>query len=260
MTRPDWIDSMHAMEIIAHRGASHEAPENTPGAFKLAWEQGADAAECDVHLSRDGQVMVIHDATTGRTTGRRGVVAGRTAAGLARLDAGSWKARRWRGECIPTLAQVLDTVPAGKRLFIEIKSGPETVAPLVPVVRHSPLGTRGAVIIGFDLRVMALAKRTMPRVPVYWGLESIPAGVGRRGWPLTTKEIIRLARAARLDGVDVDSRGPIDGRFVRELRGAGLEVFVWTVNSARVARRLARAGVAGITTDRPGWLRKALRD
>ena len=193
------------MEIIAHRGASRDAPENTLAAFRLAWAQGADAAECDVHLSRDGRVVVIHDETTTRTASRRRRVAAQTLGQLRELDAGSWKSPRWRGEPIPTLTEVLDTVPPGKRLFIEIKSGRETVAPLAADIRRSARGKSAVAVIGFDLRVMALAKRALPRVRVYWGLESREGPRGSRVWSLTTQEIIRLTKAAGLDGIDVDS-------------------------------------------------------
>ncbi len=245
-------------EIIAHRGASHDAPENTLAAFRLAWKQGADAAECDVHLSRDGRVVVIHDATTTRTTGRRWQVAGHPVGALQQLDAGEWKSRRWRGERIPTLAELLATVPRGRRLFIEIKSGAETVAPLVADLERSRIRADQIAIIGFDLRVMALARRALPRAAVYAGFESHKRRGGGREWTWSEGEMCRLAVASGFDGLDVDARGPIDAAFVAQLREAGLRLFVWTVNDAAAARRLVSAGVAGITTDCPAALRRAL--
>jgi glycerophosphoryl diester phosphodiesterase len=249
---------MNRVEIIAHRGASHDAPENTLAAFHLGWAQGADAAECDVHLSRDGWVMVIHDATTTRTACKRAAVARQTAATLQQLDAGSWKGSRWRGERIPLLAEVLDTVPRGKRFFVEIKSGPGTVEPVRQVIRASRVGEAGVAIIGFDFGAMAFAKRTMPRVPVYWGLEAVRRPRGKLVWPRPVDEVIQLARHAGFDGLDVDATGPIDAAFANALREAGLGLFVWTVNDADTGSRLLAAGVDGITTDRPGWLRKQL--
>ncbi len=110
------------MKIIAHRGASFDAPENTLAAIRLAWQQQADAVEIDVHLSRDRHLVAIHDFNTRKTTGRNRPVARQTLAQLRTLDAGQWKHPRWRGEKIPTLEEVLATVPPGKRLFIEIKA------------------------------------------------------------------------------------------------------------------------------------------
>lgn len=244
-------------EIIAHRGASHEAPENTLASFNLGWAQGADAGECDIHLTRDRQLVVIHDEDTRRTTGVAGRIAGRTLAELRALDAGRWKARRWAGEKIPTLAEALATIPRGKRLFIEIKSGPETVPVLARLLKRSRLPLKRVVIIGFSLPVMTLAKRALPKVAVYLGADTRHVG-RRRVWTTPVEELIALAQAAKLDGLDVDATGPIDAAFVARIHGAGLKLFVWTVNTAARARRLAAAGVDGITTDKPGWLRERL--
>src|ERR1043166_6151700 len=98
------------MEIIAHRGASHEAPENTLAAVQLAWEQGADAVEIDVHQSRDEHIIVIHDAHTRKTAGVMRRVRSQTLEEPTALDVGRWKHRRWAGQRIPTLAQVLDLI------------------------------------------------------------------------------------------------------------------------------------------------------
>src|SRR3954468_21594878 len=111
------------MEIIAHRGASWEAPENTLSAVKLAWEQGADAVEVDVQLSRDKRVVVIHDDDTRKIAGLKKKVAEQTWEDLQKLDVGRWKAARWTGERLADLDQVLATVPAGKPCFLAAECG-----------------------------------------------------------------------------------------------------------------------------------------
>src|SRR4051794_20206839 len=103
------------MQIIAHRGASHDAPENTLAAVRLAWAQHADAVEIDVHLTRDGRLAVIHDPDTQRTAGIPQLVTETTLADLQRLDAGAWKGASFAGEKIPALEDVFALVPAGKR-------------------------------------------------------------------------------------------------------------------------------------------------
>src|SRR6478752_5983209 len=116
------------VEIVGHRGASYDAPENTVASVKLAWEQKADAAEFDVYRTKDGKIVVIHDKDTKRTAGGvNKVVAESTLAELRALDVGKWKGEKYAGERIPTLAEVLATVPAGKKVFIEVKPGPEVV-------------------------------------------------------------------------------------------------------------------------------------
>ena len=125
------------MEIIAHRGASFDAPENTLAAVRLGWEQSADAVEVDVHLSRDGKIVVIHDDTTRKVAGVPRGVQSQTLSELKALDVGRWKSRRWTGERIPLFEEVLATIPAGKRLFVEIKSGPECLPEFAKVLRRS---------------------------------------------------------------------------------------------------------------------------
>ena len=112
-------------QIIAHRGASGDAPENTLAAFRLAWEQEADGIEMDLHLSRDGKIVVFHDKTLRRTAGVRGRVCDKTWDELRCLDVGLWKDPRWRGERIPLLEEALEVVPLGKSVWLELKGGPE---------------------------------------------------------------------------------------------------------------------------------------
>ncbi len=115
------------VEIIAHRGASYDAPENTLAAVRLGWERQADV-EVDVYLSKDNRMVVIHDASTKRTA--RGVdlkVKETDAEELRKLDVGSFKDQKFAGERIPFLAEVIETVPPAQKLYIEIKCGKECI-------------------------------------------------------------------------------------------------------------------------------------
>lgn len=103
------------MLLIGHRGASHEAPENTLTAFELAWEEGADGIEADFRLTRDGQIVCMHDENTRRTTGISLTVADSLLDDLRRLDVGRWRGLAWAGTRIPTLSEVLAILPAGKK-------------------------------------------------------------------------------------------------------------------------------------------------
>ncbi|HSG69711.1 MAG TPA: glycerophosphodiester phosphodiesterase family protein, partial [Planctomycetaceae bacterium] len=108
------------VEIIAHRGASYDAPENTLASVNLAWEQNADAVEIDIWLTSDNQIVLMHDKTPKRYGGPDTLVSEMTLEQLRALDVGAWKDPRWKGEKAPLLSEVLPLVPAGKRLFIEI--------------------------------------------------------------------------------------------------------------------------------------------
>ena len=118
--------------IIAHRGESHDAPENTLSAINLAWKRGAEAVEIDVHMSKDSQIVAIHDFDTKRLAGVNKDVRKQTLAELKALDVGSWKGAQWQGEQIPVLKEILETVPNGKKLVIEIKSD----ATMIPILKE----------------------------------------------------------------------------------------------------------------------------
>ena len=240
------------MEIIAHRGASYDAPENTLAAVRLAWAQNADAVEVDVHLTRDGRLAVIHDSDTQRTTRTARVVADAELTELGGLDAGSWKAPAFSGERIPSLDAVLAFVPRGKRVFIELKAGPGCVPALSRCFASSPLSDEQGVIISFDLATAGSAKRQLPGCEVCWIVEKHSAE-GRR----EISDLVRSAKAAGLDGIDVEGVW-VDAEWRRLLSDAGLKLYVWTVDHPELARRLIAVGVDGITTNRPGWLRGQL--
>jgi len=242
-------------EIIAHRGASYDAPENTLPAVKLGWEQNADAVEVDVHLSKDGRIVVMHDYDTARTAGDPRKIAEQAFEDLRRLDAGRWKDQKWAGTKIPALEEVIATIPPGrKKLFIEVKCGEEIVPELKRVVERSGK-EKQLVVIAFSYEVARSVKKEMPYLPVYW-LYSFREQDGR---PVLTHEaLLARVKEAGLDGLDVFYRGPLTKEFMNQLRAANLGLYVYTVNDPDDARRLAALGVTGITTDRPAYLRDAL--
>lgn len=236
-------------EIIAHRGASQLAPENTLAAVRLGYALGADAVEVDVQLSADGQLMVIHDADTRRTAGgTKRVVRETLAASLRQLEVGSWKDEKYRGEKIPLLEEVLAEVPEGKKLFIELKAGPEILPGLQQKIEASGVGQR-LVLISFGQQLIAQAKALLPQLPAYWLLDN---------WNRHSPDnAIQTARAAGLEGLDVH-HALVDETFMRKMQENGLEVYVYTVNNAKRAKKLAGLGVKGITTDRPQGLREKM--
>jgi glycerophosphoryl diester phosphodiesterase len=244
----------HAVQIVAHRGASQDAPENTLASVKLGWAQQADAVEIDVHLTRDGEVVAIHDSTLLRTTGCVSRVDELSLEEIRRLDAGVWKGAAYRGERVPTLAEVLATVPDGRRLVIELKDTPGLVPALKTVVAHTAWVSDRVVLISFDADALREAQRALPGCETLLVLDT-PEGSPERldGW-------VKLCREDGLSGLDVSAGWPIDAALVNRLRAEGLQLHVWTVNDAQRARELVAAGVASITTDRPGWLREKLAE
>jgi glycerophosphoryl diester phosphodiesterase len=248
--------SLSAVDIIAHRGSSFLAPENTVASCALAWEERADAVELDVHLTRDGKLAVIHDADTKRTTGAPGLVREGNWSGLQALDAGSWKSPKYTGEKIPSLDDCLANGPDGRRFFIEVKCGPEAVPELVASLGRSGLKPDQVVIISFSREVVAAVKKAAPEYRSLWLV-----GGGRdkaKGRTPTLDEVIAEAKALSADGLDLSAAWPIDVEFVAKVKKEGLGLWVWTVDDPAHAQRLKDAGVDGITTNRPGWLRERL--
>ncbi len=231
-----------AVEIIAHRGFSAKAPENTVEAFELAWKSGADACELDIHLTADGEVVVIHDKDTKRTfPGENKVIAKTKLADLKEL---------------PTLAQALATMPADRgRFVIEIKTGPEIVPALVKVLEPLRERAKQLAIISFQRDACAAAKKALPWIPV---LQLSGSKDKKTKQPLDLAQVIAQAKAANLDGLDLGADWKWDAAMVSQIRAAGLKAVVYTINKPAEVARYAQLGVDGITTDDPVMAKKAL--
>ena len=247
-----------AQEIVAHRGASHDAPENTLAAFHLAWEQNADAIEGDFMLTKDNVIVCVHDEDLERIANQKLKVVDITYAELKDFDVGSWKHPRFANQRIPTLAQVLGTVPEGKKVFIEIKCGPEIIPPLRKVIDECPLTHSQLVIISFDENVIAGCRKTFPSLKAHW-LTGFKQNQRTQKWNPSLDSIMATLRRTRATGLDCKAESKvIKPAIVARLREQGLEFHCWTVNDIALARRFQNLGVDSITTDRPGWLRERL--
>jgi len=245
--------------VVAHRGASADAPENTLAAFRLAWEQQADAIEGDFFLSLDQEIVTLHDRSTLRTGGVDWDVSQKTLAELKGLDVGSWKASAFAGERIPTLEEVAAVVPDGKKLFLEIKDSPRLVPVLKQKVESDPglkkLADSGLVIIAFDPEVIAACKRELPHVPAFWLTSFKKHPVAGTIQP-TIDQILTTLDRIQADGLDCKADPHIDRDFVQKLREAGYEFHVWTVDDPQVAQRFIDLGVDSITTNVPQIIRQ----
>ena len=133
----DWPKSNTQVTYIAHRGASYDAPENTLAAAKLAWEMNVDAVEVDIHLSKDNKIMVIHDGNTKRTTGEDFIVIDTNSDVLRKLDAGSFKGEKFKGEKIPFLEEIIETIPEGKKLVVELKSRDHVLPKMEQILKNN---------------------------------------------------------------------------------------------------------------------------
>ncbi len=246
--------------IVAHRGASDEAPENTLAAFRLAWERGADAIEGDFYLTKDGQIVTIHDRDTARTAGGvKLIVTDSTLAQLQALDVGAWKGDRYRGERMPTLEQVLAIVPAGKQIFIEIKSGPEIVPKLREVLEGASVTLDQVAVISFQEAVIVRVKQEIPRIKAFW-LVGYQQDKATQAWSPSPDEVLRTLDRLGADGLDTEgNRRFVDQALADQLRQRGKEFHVWTIDKPADAQYFQSLGVDSITTNRPAEIRAALQ-
>jgi glycerophosphoryl diester phosphodiesterase len=236
--------------VIAHRGASGHAPENTLAAFALAAEMGASAVELDVHLSRDRQIVVIHDSRVERTTSGRGAVRNLILARLRRLDAGSWFNRshpgqsrpEFVGQRVPTLQEAIDLAKRTKiGLYIETKDPelyPEDFeAKIVTLLRRNNFGKR-AVLLSFSADSIKKVKGADSSIQTAFLVSRSKKGA------------VSAAAAAGADELAIHHTLLTPGMLL-EARAAGMRISTWTVNNVPAIRRMAAMGADRIITNYP---------
>lgn len=249
------LTQTHAIEIIAHRGFSEIAPENTVAAFQLGWDKGTDACELDLYMTADNEIAILHDADTKRTTGIAKKVKESTLAELQQMDAGAWKDPKYKGERIPSLAQALATLPVGKqRFFLEIKDSARVVPVLARQLESWKPRAAQLCIIAFDRQVAQDSKKAMPWMPVY----RLSSEVTKDKKPVDLAKLIRDTKADGLDGLDLGLKWNWTPALVEQVRSAGLKLYAWTLNKPADVSRLAALGIDGITTDDPVMVRESL--
>ena len=252
-------DAGNAQVIVAHRGASYDAPENTIAAFEEAWKQNADGVEGDFYVTKDQQIVCIHDANTERTAGRKLEVAKSTLAELRALEYGGWKDPKFKGEPIPTFAEVMAVIPEGKLFVIELKTGPEVVPLLkAELERLKPEG-RDLLIIAFNKDTVAAVKRDLPTVRVHW-LTGYKKNKTTGVWHPTIDEVAAILKNTGADGLGTQgNRDVVNAEWAESLKKTGLKEFhVWTIDAPEDAKFFQSLGVIGITTNRPALIRESL--
>lgn len=237
--------------IIAHRGWSARAPENTLSAFRLAMEFGVDGLELDVHMSRDGHVVVCHDERLERTTDGRGHIVEHSLEQLKQLDAGSWFSKEYAGERIPTLRELLEGITKSKwrgLINIELKSG---------VVRYPGLEQAVADLV----REFDLVEEVLISSFNHYSLVEIRRIASEiKTAPLYISGLYQPWEYARSLGSQAlhPMHAAAQPEIIAGAHAAGVLVNTWTIDQPDLARRLSDAGIDGIITNRPDEIRRAL--
>lgn len=243
--------------IIAHRGESQDAPENTLAAVNLAWDRGATAVEIDIQLTKDNKIVVIHDTDTFRVSGVKKIIKNSNFNDLSLLDIGTFKGEQFRNERIPLLKDVLKTIPENGKLIIEIKSNQKILEELKLVLSQSELNASQIEIIAFNLKTLATAKIIMPQYHMLWLLD-LDYYQPRRIFQINKQKIIQKVKKHNFDGVNVWAGKILNEDFIKTFKKEGLYVYTWTVNEYDKAKLLLEAGIDGITTDKAEWMTKQL--
>jgi glycerophosphoryl diester phosphodiesterase len=238
--------------IIAHRGSSTRAPENTLSAFKLALEERADGIELDAKLTLDGQVVVIHDQTTDRTTGFKGTVSQMLLKELKDLEAGSLFDPKFLGEQIPTLDEVFEEVGGKMLINVELTNyaSPRDalVAKVVDIVKRHE-AQNSVLFSSFFASNLRRAAVLMPEVP-----RAILCSAGIFG-VLARSNYGYRASPAIVHPYFTD----VTPAYVNREHARNRRVHVWTVDAEADLRRMAAAGVDGIITDDPLFAREVVK-
>lgn len=241
------------VKLVAHRGESIIAPENTLEAFALAWARGARAIEGDFHLSKDGHIICMHDSNTRRTTGVDAGVTDLTLAEIKRFDAGLWKGEAWRYTRVPTLDEVLAGMPEDGEIYIELKS----VGPIVDALKgvFAKAGKRAAQLsfITFNEESISAVKKLFPAHQAYWLTMMSDARA------FTPAELARKLLELGVDGVDINFSDFVTAEHVDAVHAAGKSFHVWTVDDGWQARRAVEIGVDSITTNRAAAIKEEIR-
>jgi glycerophosphoryl diester phosphodiesterase len=230
--------------IVGHRGNARHAPENTRVSIVQAIEAGATIVEMDVRLSKDGQLVLMHDDTVDRTTNATGPVDQMTMQELSRLDAGSWKDTRHRGEPVPTLTQVADVCRGKAKMMLDLKCrglGPHLARWIK--ARDFDLGQ---LILGpWEIDEAMALRRLMPNAAIVLICEQLPDDVG--AW-------LHSLRNNGIGGLSIDHQ-LLTASLAQAVVRNKLTLYTWTVNELADLTRVCSGGVDGIITDDPAWAR-----
>jgi glycerophosphoryl diester phosphodiesterase len=229
--------------------------------FNLAWKNGDPAVETDIHLTKDGKVVICHDEDVYRTSGNKVHLKMKdgTLEEIRKVDVGAFKGAEWAGQVCPTLKELYDSIPAGGKCYTEIKSGIDVVPAFVDVVKESGKGPDQIIVISFHDDALEASKKALPAYKHYF-LANYKKNkkTGKYQASPNVDDFIATAKRIGADGLDLQASDPLDEAACKKILDAGLELHVWTVDDPEVAKRYIDWGAKSITTNRSHWLHEQL--
>ena len=241
--------------VVAHRGSSGSAPENTLAAFRLALEEGAESVELDVRMTRDFHLVVHHDQSVRRTTNGSGFIWEKTLQEIRLLDAGSWFSPRFKGEQIPTLRQVLELIPPHIQVNVEAKTdgdprtGIHFEESCILIILEKSAEDR-VLVSSFDHKFLRRMHSLYPNIKT--GALLVPVRDLRKTPSSISRSIGTSAFAC--------SVAQLRKRFVDDAHAQGVTVACYTVNTPQQLAKAVKLGVDAVITDVPKRILKALKN
>ena len=242
------------MDIIAHRGASFDAPENTLSSVRLAWEQDADGIEIDLQITQDRKVVLLHDEDVSRTTQSDGLIKFLRWSEICLMDAGSWKDESYRGEQIPLLETIWPTIPDGKKVYLDIKPSTDIVTLLKPLLQSSKLDHECLYFVGEDLSTMQSLKTAFQGCRVLLNVD-LHKHFGPTFTQKQTSGLFKRVNESKLDGLGLKYCDALNPSLMNVLNALELLLFVWTVDDKRIAQKMQDIGAHSLATNRPEYLK-----
>lgn len=237
--------------VIAHRGASYKAPENTLAAYNLAWKLNSDAIEIDIRKTKDGFLVCSHDNNLNRISSNQKSISSMLLSELTEVDVGSWKSKEYKNERMPLLSKVLSTIPKGKKVFIEIKGALKEIDELISIVKKSKLKIKDCHFLSYIPANIKKIKKDFPNFKAT--LNTIPAF-----YNYETEKIKKLMESTNSDGISLHIDSSESIKLVKKLKKEENFVLTWTVNDSRFMKKLTKWQADGIITDYPQKLIKIL--
>ncbi len=237
--------------VIAHRGASSKAPENTIAAFNLAWDLNSDGIELDIRKTKDSLFVCSHDNNLNRLSSNKKNISSMSVSEIKEIDVGSWKSSKFKSERVPLLSEALSVIPEGKKVFIEIKVALKELDELISIVKKSKLKIKNCHFLSYVPSNIRKIKKDFPSFKAT--LNTIPAL-----YNYEIEKIKELIKNANSDGISLHIDSSESIKLVKKLKKEKNFVLAWTVNDSRFMKKLIKCQVDGVITDYPQKLLKIL--
>ncbi|MBQ9789463.1 MAG: glycerophosphodiester phosphodiesterase [Lentisphaeria bacterium] len=248
--------------IVAHRGNSSEAPENTLAAFRSAWDNGINYVETDVYQTIDNEIICLHDNNLNRVSPGAGekFVREMTLAEVKSFDVGSWKGEQFANEKVPTLEEFFAELPSHIKVFLEIKSvNDDFPLLLADLMKKYNIAQERIVIISFKEDALQNINKLTPGFKTNLLCTIKNSEENPEKLELSADDLIKKLKALGVSGVDANVGTAIDKKYISQVQKAGLEFHVWTIDKIEVAQKLYDAGINSITTNRPIQIKAELK-